>query len=57
MMNIDVLVEQLLNSCWLSCCMPRVYLIHISGLFFEYNRLDIVGISDPKCLGERSMKV
>ena len=49
MINIDVLEEQLLIHCWLSCCMPRVYLIHISRLFFKSNRLGIEGISDPKC--------
>ena len=41
MINIDVLEEQLLIHCWLSCCLPRVYLIHISRLFFKSNRLGI----------------
>ena len=29
------------NSCWLSCWMPNIYLIHFTRLFFELNLLGI----------------
>ena len=49
-MNIEVLDEQLLNSCWLSCNMYLVDLIHVSGFFFESNLLRIGVITYPKLL-------
>ena len=52
MMNVEVLDEQLLNFCWLSRSLSLVDLIHVFGLFFELNLLDIEVISEPKCLGK-----
>ena len=57
MMNIDVLEEQWLNSRWLSCSMPLVDLIHISGLFLVSNILGIEVINDPKCLWKDPWKI
>ena len=51
MMNIEVLDEQLLNSCWLSCSMPLVVLIRVSRIFYESKVLVIEVFSYPKCLG------
>ena len=57
MMNIDVLEEQLLIFCWLSCVIPLVDLIYIPFLFLRYNLLVIEVISDNKRLEERSIEV
>ena len=40
-MNSDVLDEQLLNPCWLSCSLPLVVLIHVSELLYKSNILCI----------------
>ena len=50
MMNIEVLEEQCLNSCWLSCCMTRVELIRASGSFLESTLLGVESISDSNFL-------
>ena len=52
MMSMEVLEEQWLNSCWLSCSMPLVDLIPAFGLFLKYNLLGIEVISNPNCLGK-----
>ena len=49
-MNIGVLEEQWLNSCFLSCRMVLVDWIRVYGLFFESNLLGSEVISDPMLL-------
>ena len=51
MMNIGVLDEQLLNSCWFSCSIPLVIFIRVTGLFYDSKLLGIDVYSDPKLLG------
>ena len=46
-MNIEVLDEQLLKSCWLSCSMPLDDLICVSGLIFRLDVLIIGVINNP----------
>ena len=49
MMNIEVLDEKSLNSCWLNWSIPLVILIRVFGLFYESKLLGIESFSDPKC--------
>ena len=51
MINIEVLDEQWLNSCWLSISVVLVDWIRIFKLFFESNILVIEVINNPKWLG------
>ena len=50
MLICEILGRTLSNSCWLSCWIPSVYLIHVFRLFFELDLLGIQGNNDPKYL-------
>ena len=63
-MNIEVLDEKSLYTCWLSCNMLLIFFIRVCGPFYKSKLLGIENISDPmfwrkihKILGDLELKI